>query len=166
MPAQGLHLKLWCLVKGDESVFCVTVPMTARVAQLKELIHRKKERGSFRQLSTFSRYGTSTMCYVAILRWSLSQVDMALESQQDKFSGLSFSPEHKDVTLVANPWDPVSDFWTRQPSELHLHIFVILPGVRFYVQTAPDRLSQFLWTWIPGPLSAYCRSLPSSQTPI
>ena len=50
MPAQDPYLKLWCLVKGDESVFCVTVPMAARVAQLKELVHRKKERGSFRQL--------------------------------------------------------------------------------------------------------------------
>jgi len=50
MPAHGPYLKLWCLVKGDQNVFCVTVPTAARVAQLKELIHRKKERGSFRQL--------------------------------------------------------------------------------------------------------------------
>lgn len=50
MPAQDLCLNLWCLVKGDQNAFSVTVPMAARVAQLKELIHRKKERGSFRQL--------------------------------------------------------------------------------------------------------------------
>ena len=50
MPAQDPYLKLWCLVKGDQHAFSVTVPMAARVAQLKELIHRKKEKGSFRQL--------------------------------------------------------------------------------------------------------------------
>ena len=99
------------------------------------------------------------MCYLAILTVSLSQVDMALEPQRAKFSSLSFSAEDKDVTLVANPWDPVSDFWTRQPSDLHLHIFVIPPvrGVRFYVQTALDRLSLFLLTWTP--LSGFCTSL-------
>jgi len=50
MPAHGPYVDLWCLVKGGQNVFCVTVPMAARVAQLKEFIHRKKERGSFRQL--------------------------------------------------------------------------------------------------------------------
>ena len=50
MPAQDPYLKLWCLVKGDQHAFSVTVPIAARVAQLKELIHRKKEKGSFRQL--------------------------------------------------------------------------------------------------------------------
>lgn len=50
MPAHDPYLKLWCLVKGDQNIFCVTVPVAARVAQLKELIHRRKERGSFRQL--------------------------------------------------------------------------------------------------------------------
>ena len=79
------------------------------------------------------------MRYLVTLTVSLSQVDVALELQQAKISGLSFSVEDKDVTSVANPWDPVSDFWTRQPSELHLHIFVIPPArVRFYVQTALD----------------------------
>ena len=101
----------------------------------------------------------SSVCYPATLTVSLSQVDMAIESQRDKFSALSFSAEDKDVALVANPWDPVSDFWIRQPSELHLHIFVVPParGVMFYVRTALDRLSRFLLTWIP--LSAFCTSL-------
>ena len=60
---------------------------------------------------------------------------------------------------MANPWDPVSDFWSRQPSELRLHIFVIPPtrGVRFYVQKALNRLLQFLPSWVP--LSTHRMSL-------
>jgi hypothetical protein len=56
MPsANRLGLQLWCLVKGDESIFRVTVPSAANV----ELIHRKKEIGSFSGLDLFKVwYGT------------------------------------------------------------------------------------------------------------
>ena len=166
MPAQDPYLKLWCLVKGDQNAFSVTVPRAARVAQLKELIHRKKERGSFRQLdvnpSELELFKVWYLPACATLRSSPSLYLRSIwPSSLNETSFLPSVSAPKIKTLLWSPirGTPVSDFWIRQPSELHLHIFVVPParGVMFYVRTALDRLSRLLLTWIP--LSAFCTSL-------
>jgi hypothetical protein len=124
-------LQLLCLIRGQSIVFPITAPRNCLVANLKELVHVK---GFERSSDTLAKdlvlwkVAFNAFCYILRLTSPPSQVDIYLNTHtKDSLSRFDVKEDDKGVQKLTE-WELVSDYWSTQPANGRLQVFVNLPA--------------------------------------
>ena len=119
---------LWCLVKGDSVPFMVTTPSNHNISQLQHIIHSEGTHGVFSgidakdlvllKVSVFQR--ATRILWLTFLHF---QVAINLDAHdEDSLSHLRIVVVHVVEKLTV--WKRVSDYWSSQPPDGQIDIFV------------------------------------------
>jgi Crinkler effector protein N-terminal domain len=131
---EGTLFELSCLVEGDRSVFFVTISRKRRVADLKEVIHGKRQRGLLSKVdaadlvllkvSSSKRPETTIVAHFYVLL----QVNKVIKGlDKDTLRGLPFNVDDPGVHEL-EALQLISECWTEQPANDKLSISVKLPA--------------------------------------